>query len=169
MCTSNKRRPRCACLPRHGACCTPFHGAFFSQRSRLPPRLCARPWVEFFHGQLRPWVHYIPVRADLADLAQATRRAAATVLSAAAPRVDRVWQPLHGAWHVHALAHAHALRMQAHHMHMHMHVHACACAYVHVVVQPRAGLAQGPSLVSPCGSRQPSRAALRPRADVHDV
>ena len=43
----------------------------------LPPtastltRLCARPWVEFFHRQLVPWVHYVPVRADLADLVQA--------------------------------------------------------------------------------------------------
>jgi hypothetical protein len=27
--------------------------------------------VEFFHRQLVPWVHYVPVRADLADLVQA--------------------------------------------------------------------------------------------------
>ena len=31
--------------------------------------------MEFFHRQLVPWVRYVPVRADLADLVQAVRSA----------------------------------------------------------------------------------------------
>lgn len=31
-------------------------------------------WLEFFYPQLKPWVHYVPVRSDLSDVRCETLR-----------------------------------------------------------------------------------------------
>ena len=67
-----------------------IQGKGYSARLKLllhsgrPVLLCARPWVEFFHPLLKPWVHYVPVRADLADLVAAAEWVAANPAEAAA-------------------------------------------------------------------------------------
>lgn len=38
--------------------------------SRRPVFVVARPWMEFWHYNLKPWEHFIPVKRDLSDLKQ---------------------------------------------------------------------------------------------------
>jgi hypothetical protein len=71
------------------ALCLDVQGKGYSSRVKFllhsgrPLLLAKRPWVEHYHSALRPWQHYIPVREDLADLAERVRWAHAHPADAA--------------------------------------------------------------------------------------